>query len=39
VHRDFNEETAERRLLGRPRSGWEDIIKMTFKEIGLEGVY
>jgi hypothetical protein len=24
--------------LGRPRCGWEDIIKMVLKEIGLEGV-
>jgi hypothetical protein len=39
MHRDFNEETAGRRLLGRPRRGWEDTIKMTLKEIDLQGLY
>jgi hypothetical protein len=27
-----------RRLLGRPRRKWEDIIKMDFQEVGYEGM-
>jgi hypothetical protein len=27
-----------KRLLGRPRRGWEDNIKMDLKEVGWEGM-
>jgi hypothetical protein len=38
VHKNYSEEIEGKRPLGRPRHGWEDIIK-SFKEIGLKGVY
>jgi hypothetical protein len=39
VHRDVSEENEGKRPLGRPRHGWEDIIKMIFREINFECVY
>jgi hypothetical protein len=32
----FNENAEEKRPLGRPRSRWEDNIKMDLEEIGCE---
>jgi hypothetical protein len=34
VNRVLVEKPEVRRPLGRPRRGWEDIIKMDFQEVG-----
>jgi hypothetical protein len=31
--------SKEKRLIGRPRSRWEDNIRMNLRYIGLEGMY
>jgi hypothetical protein len=38
VHNILVGKTEGKRLLGRPRSKWEDNIGMDFREIGWEGV-
>jgi hypothetical protein len=38
VHKISAGKPEEKKLLGIPRHGWEDDIKMNLKEILLEGV-
>jgi hypothetical protein len=38
VYSILTEEPEEKRQLGRPRHGWEDVIRMDLREIGQEDV-